>query len=109
MKILRLIYGVTRRDRIRNTKIREDLKIEPIGEIISRNNLRWYGHVKRMEEDRYPRKYLEWQPVGRRPPGRPRMRWLDGVKKNLEQLSSSGASSWLGIPTQRSRIQLKQK
>ena len=52
MKILRLIYGVTRRDRIRNTKIRGDLKIEPIGEVISRNNLRWYGHVKRKEESR---------------------------------------------------------
>ena len=60
------------------------MKIEPIGEVISRNNLRWYGRVKRMEEDRYPQKYMEWRPLGRRPPGRPRMRWLDGVKKNLE-------------------------
>ena len=83
MKVLRIIKGVTRKDKIRNTKIREELKIEPVEEIISRNSLRWYGHIKRMEEDRYPLKYLEWKPEGRKPPERPRKRWLDGIKKNL--------------------------
>lgn len=41
-------------DRIGNEQIREELKVEPVGETIARNNFRWYGHVKGMEEDRYP-------------------------------------------------------
>ena len=82
MKVLRIIKRVTSKDKIRNRKIREELKIEPVEEIISKNSLSWYRHIKRMEEDRYPLKCLEWKPEGRRPPGRPR-RWLDGIKKNL--------------------------
>ncbi len=65
-RFLRIIKAVTRRDRIRNAKIREELKI--VGELIIRNNLRGHGHVERMKEDRYPLKYLEQRPEGRRPP-----------------------------------------
>ena len=84
MRVLRLIKGVTRLDRMRNIDIRRNLEINSIVSIISQNNLRWYGHVKRMEQDRYPRKYLEWQPNTKRPPGRPKKRWMDTVKENLK-------------------------
>ena len=89
MRVLRIIKGVTRKDRLRNVDIRQSLNINSITNIISQNNLRWYGHVKRMGEDRYPRKYLEWQPNTKRPPGRPRKRWLDTVKKNLEDRNTN--------------------
>ena len=41
MRVLRLIYGVTRRDRIRNDNIRQVLKVESVLAIIERNQLRW--------------------------------------------------------------------
>ena len=74
MKILRVIKGVTRRDRLRNVDIRDELGITSILDIVERNKLRWYGHVQRMEEDRLPKIMLEWTPQGRRPVGRPRRR-----------------------------------
>ena len=34
----------------------------------------------RMDEDKKPIKYLNWQPVVKRPVGRPRKRWIEGLK-----------------------------
>ena len=38
MKVLRLVKGVTRRDRVRNADIYEDLKIKPIIETIQQTD-----------------------------------------------------------------------
>ena len=59
MRVLRLIMGVTRKDRMRNSRIREELKVTPLLEDIERGKLRWYRHVMRMEEERKQKKYLE--------------------------------------------------
>ena len=56
MRVLRLIYGVTRRDRIRNDNIRQALKVESVLAIIERNQLRWCGHVQRMPDTRDPKR-----------------------------------------------------
>ena len=85
MRVLRMIRGVTRRDRIRNEEIRERLRITSVLKIIEKNKLRWYGHVKRMEDTRHAKKFLEWVPPGRRPVGRPRKRWTQGVEEAAEQ------------------------
>ena len=85
MKVLRLIRRVTRLDKLRNTRIQEELGVTPILDIVEKNKLRWYGHVQRMEENRYPKKALNWTPHGRRPVGRPRMRWMKGVEEALER------------------------
>ncbi len=78
MRVLRTIRGVTRRDRMRNERIRWELSERPILETVGEGRLRWYGHVKRIEDTRYPRKMLQWIPEGRRPQGRPRKRWMEG-------------------------------
>ena len=58
-------------------------------EFVERGQLRWYGHVKRMDDSRYPRKYLEWKPDGRRPVGRPRKRWLENIDASLRKRGST--------------------
>ena len=85
MKVLRTIRGVTRRDRLKNERIRADLSVKPLLREIEENKLRWYGHVKRMDEERLAKRYLEWKPQGKRPVGRPRKRWIDGVGEALER------------------------
>jgi hypothetical protein len=84
MRVLRVIMGVTRRDRRRNEDIREELGVENILKFIERGQLRWFGHVKRMDEDRYPRRFYEWRPMGRRGVGRPRIRWKDNIRMAIE-------------------------
>ena len=81
MRILRLIFGVTRRDRLRNDDIRASLKVHSILSIIEKSQLRWFGHVLRMPEDRDVKRMLDWRPRERRPRGRPRKRWIDQIKE----------------------------
>ena len=85
MKVLRTIRGVTRMDRLRNDQIRSDLSVKPLLKEIEEKKLRWYGHVKRMDEERLPKRYLEWKLQGKRPVGRPRKRWIDGISEALER------------------------
>ena len=55
MRGLRLIKGVTRRDRCMNADIRKELGVGSILEDMERSKLRWYGHVMRMSDDRLPK------------------------------------------------------
>ena len=86
MRVLRLIYGVTRRDRIRNDNIRQALKVESVLAIIERNQLRWYGHVQRMPDTRDPKRIHKWKPKKKRPIGRPRKRWEDKIKEITQRV-----------------------
>ena len=45
--------------------------------------LRWFGHVKRMDEYRMARKVLMAEVSGGRVRGRPRLGWMDSVKAAL--------------------------
>jgi hypothetical protein len=85
MKFLREIIGETRRDRIRNDDIREQLKVDNIKTDKEKNRLRWYGNVMRMADERIPKKTLEMKLRGRRPRGRPRTRWMDEVMRDVEK------------------------
>jgi hypothetical protein len=43
----------------------------------------WAGHVARMGEERKVYKVLVGKPEGKRPLGRPRLRWEDGIRMEL--------------------------
>ena len=42
-----------------------------------------------MDPERKPRKFLEWQPPGKRPTGRTRKRWTEGVEMALKRRGTS--------------------
>ena len=48
--------------------------------------LRWAGHVARMEEGSSAFKILTGNPIRMRPFGRPRRRWEDNIRMDLEEL-----------------------
>jgi hypothetical protein len=50
---------------------------------MKRNKLKWYGDVMHMASERIPKKLLELKLRGRR--GRPRTRWMDQVKRDMEK------------------------
>ena len=79
MSFLRAVVGVSRLDRVRNSAVREELQIEPLLLWLERSQLRYYGHVMRMSDDRLARRTLLAQPSQRRPRGRPRKRWKDYI------------------------------
>jgi len=52
-----------------------------------KKNLRWAGHVHRMDNSRLPKQILYSQmKEGTRGVGRPRLRFKDTVKRNLKDL-----------------------
>jgi hypothetical protein len=54
--------------------------------VIKSRRLRWAGHVARVGERRCAYRALVGKPEGRRPLGRPRRRWEDNIKMDLEQV-----------------------
>jgi len=46
---------------------------------MDRAQLRWFGHTVRIPQDGVNKKDYQGEVPGRRNPGRPRRRWLDGV------------------------------
>ena len=50
MKMLRWMSGVTRRDRISNTRIRGTVKVAEMSKKVQEARLRWYGHLLRRDD-----------------------------------------------------------
>ena len=62
--------------------------------VIISGRLRWAGHVARMEEDRSAFKILTGKPTGKRPLGRPRRRWEDNIRTDIEEIGIN-AGNWV--------------
>jgi hypothetical protein len=74
----------SRKEKVRNGTIRAIMKMgKNILEVIEGKRLRWFGHIKRMPGNRLPLKTLEWEPEGTRRRGRPKERWIDGVRRRM--------------------------
>jgi len=48
--------------------------------------LGWYGHIERMQETRMVKAVHAWEPISKGPMGRPKIRWEDDVKKDIQRL-----------------------
>ena len=48
--------------------------------------IRWAGHVARMGEERGLCRVLVGKPEGKRPLGRPRRRWVDNIRMDLQEV-----------------------
>ena len=73
---------------MRNDDIREILKVENTTERCSKASLRWFGHVKRRDQEYVGRKTLEMVPPGRRR-GRPKQRWMDCVNRDMRAIGTT--------------------
>ena len=63
--------------KVRRSEIRKSLNIEPLLLRIERSQLRWFGHVSRMPQERLPKQALHAKANGRKPVGRPGTRCTD--------------------------------
>jgi hypothetical protein len=53
---------------------------------IKARRTRWAGHVARIGEERKVNKVFVGKSKGKRPLGRPRRRWEDGIRLDLEEI-----------------------
>ena len=85
MKYLRRVAGKTKRDKIRNTTIRDQTKSVDIKTKIEINQLRWFGHVNRMNDKRIAKSIYNARTQGKRPKGRPRRKWEEDIREALRK------------------------
>ena len=69
---------------------------------IKSRRMRWAGHVARMGEDRGVQRVLVGKPEGKRPLGRPRHRWEDNIKIDLQEVGG-GRGDWMELAQDRDR------
>ena len=63
---------------------------------------RWAGHVARMGERRGVWRLLVGKPDGKRQLGRPRRRWEDNIKTDLQEVGCGGID-WIEVAQDRDR------
>ena len=88
--------------RLHNEEL-NDLYCSPniVREIKSRR-MRWAGHVARMGEERGAYRVLVGKPEGKIPLGRPRRRWVDNIRMDLQEVGG-GYVDWIGLAQDRDR------
>jgi hypothetical protein len=70
--------------------------------MIKSRRMRWVGHVACMGEGRGAYRNLLGRPEGRRPLGRPRCRWEDNIKMDLQEAEWEGVD-WIDMVQDRDR------
>ena len=90
-RILRRIFEPKRYEnwewrRLHNEELHSLYRSPNIVRVIKSRRLRWTGHVARMEEGRGAFKLLTGKPAGKRLLGRPRRRWRDIIRMDLEEI-----------------------
>ena len=98
--MLRRIYGAVWDDDVaawrmrHNAELRELSQLPPITNFIRSQRLRWAGHVARKDDNDIIKRVAQGRPEGHRPPGRPRLRWTDTIKKDQQQLEVQDPENW---------------
>jgi hypothetical protein len=83
-KVLRRVFGPKRVEvtgewrKLHNEELNELYSLPNIVWVVKSRQVRWAGHVAHMGEDRGVHRVLVGKPEGKRPLGRPRLRWVDG-------------------------------
>jgi hypothetical protein len=80
-----------------------DLYSSPnIVRVVKSRRMRWAGHVVRMGEERGVYRVLVGKPEGKRPLVRPKRRWVDNIRMDLQEVGC-GYMDWIGLAQKRDR------
>ena len=70
--------------------------------VVKSRRIRWAGHVAHMVERRGVYRVLVGNPEGKRPLGRPRRRWEDNIKMDLQDVGRD-CGDWMELAQDRDR------
>ena len=88
--------------RLHNEELNDFYASPNIVRVIKLRRMRWTGHVAHMGEERGVYMVLVGKPEGRRPLGRPRRRWADNVRTDLQEVGCV-YMDWIGLVQDRDR------
>ena len=91
MKCQRGMTGVSQLDRVRNEVVRARTGVRRgLAARVDMNVSKWFGHVERMDNERLLKKVMNAKVDGRSAGGRPRLGWMDVVKRALNNRRMDG-------------------
>jgi len=83
-----------------NEEVDKLIKHENIINFARAQRLGWYGHIERMQGTRMVKAIHAWKPISKTPIGRPKIRWEDDVKKDIQRLK---VPNWKTLVQERGR------
>jgi hypothetical protein len=101
-RVLRRIFGPKRDEvtgewsKLHNEELNGLYSLPNIVRVIKSRRLRLAGHVARMGEGRGVYRILVGKPEGKRLLGRPRHRWEDNVRMDLQEVGCA-YEDWIGL------------
>jgi len=107
-RVLRRVFGPKRDEvtgewrKLHNEELNDLYSLPNIVRVVKSRRMRWAGHVARMVEDRDGHRVLVDKPEGKRPLGRPRRRWKDNIKMDLQEVEG-GREDWMELAQDRDR------
>ena len=107
-RLMRRIFGPNRDEvtgewrKLHNYELNDLYSSHNIVRVIKSRRMRWAGHVARVGEGRGVYRVLVEKPEGKRPQGRPRRRWEDNSKMNLQE-AGCGGMDWIELAQGRER------
>jgi len=108
--VLRRIFGPRRDEvtgewrRLHNEELNDLYSSPNIMRVIKSRRMSWAGHVACMGEERGVYRVLVGKPEGRRPLGRPKRRWADNIRTDLQEVGCV-YMDWIGLAQDRDRWQ----
>ena len=71
---------------VANEEVDVLIKRKNIIRFIKAQTLKWLGHVERMPNESEVTRIYKWKPLASRPKGRPKNRWEDDVRMDLQKI-----------------------
>ena len=90
--MLRRVFGSKRDEvtgewrKLHNEELSDLYSLPNIVLVVKSRRMRWAGHVVRMGEGRFVNRVLVGKPEGKSPLGKPRHRWEDNIKMDLQEV-----------------------
>jgi transcription termination factor 2 len=86
--------------KLHNEELHDLYSLPSIVRVIKSRRMRWAGHVARMGEERCVYRVLVGKPEGKRPLGRPRNRWENNIRMDLQEVGCEDMD-WIGLAQDR--------
>jgi hypothetical protein len=88
--------------KLHNEELNDMYSLPNIVRVVKSRRMRWAGQVARVGENRGVYRVLVGKPEGKRPLGRPRRRWEDNIKMDLQEVEG-GRGDWMELAQERDR------
>jgi hypothetical protein len=108
-RVLRRVFGPKRDDvtgewrKLHNEELNDLYFLPNIVRVVKSRRMKWAGHVARMGEGRVVHRVLVGEPEGKTPLGRPRRRWEDNIKMDLQEVGRGCRGDWMELAQDRDR------